>query len=81
MPDGEILSYPGYMKVLTDEKGKEIAFCGIVEGFQAMIWSRAESREELCSNIEILLELFAGKTMHDNPGVRSKIGETDYYHN
>jgi hypothetical protein len=79
--NGKAVSYPGYMGVVKDESGKEVAFSGCIEGFEAMIWSRAERQETLCRNLGVLLELFLERTLHDYPGIFSKIGEKKFFHN
>jgi hypothetical protein len=74
-------SYPGVMGVVKDESGKEIAFSGCIEGFEAMIWSLAEDKEKLSEYLDCLLGLFLEQGLHDNPGISSEIAEKKFYHN
>jgi len=79
--DGKGTTYPGVMGVVKDASGKEIAFSGCIEGFEAMIWSLAEDKMKLSEYLEILLGLFLEKSLHDSPGTFSKIAEEKFYHN
>jgi hypothetical protein len=79
--DGKGTTYPGVMGVAKDKSGREIAFSGCIEGFEAMIWSAAENKENLTEYLDCLLELFLEKSLHDNPGVSSRIADDKFYHN
>ena len=79
--DGKGSTYPGVMGVVKDASGKEISFSGCIEGFEAMIWSLAEDKENLSENLNTLLELFLERKIHDEPGVFSEIAEMKLYHN
>ena len=79
--DGGGTWYPGVMGVIRDESGKEIAFSGCIEGFEAMIWSAAEDIDKLGENLGGLLELFLERSLHNDPGVFSEIAGNKFFHN
>lgn len=65
-----------------DESGKETAVNGnILLPGEGMIWSRDVNQDAYGENLDSIVELRLDYGLHNDPGVKSKIAERDYFHN